>query len=106
MFAIAVVRHEGEQSQNDLIRPENLLENKNSEQNAQEEQTFYYQAEDGRDLFLHSINFRCLLSEFGSPQNFPHSISGKIIEMCKYQQTEVGLKALRHCPSTWLSTVI
>ena len=61
----------------------------NADETTESKTTFFYQASDGRALFMHSINFRCLVSMYGNPQKFPHSVKAKVLEMNEYQQTEV-----------------
>ena len=39
-----------------------------------------YQAADGRPIFLHPLNFRCLLREYGSVERFPDTLHGVVVE--------------------------
>ncbi|XP_031551488.1 RING finger protein 10-like [Actinia tenebrosa] len=70
----------------------------------QENQYYYfYQAEDGQNIFLHPINARCLIKEYGSLENCPEYISAKILEMEAITQTEESRKRyryLKHLPLT------
>ena len=67
-------------------------------------ETFYfYQSADGQPLFLHALNFEMLVAEFGSAENCPRSISGKIMEKDSEVMTEQlrdKLRYLRHLPVT------
>eukprot|EP00036_Acanthoecidae_sp_10tr_P014175 CAMPEP_0206296386 /NCGR_PEP_ID=MMETSP0106_2-20121207/5642_1 /ASSEMBLY_ACC=CAM_ASM_000206 /TAXON_ID=81532 /ORGANISM="Acanthoeca-like sp., Strain 10tr" /LENGTH=965 /DNA_ID=CAMNT_0053727043 /DNA_START=257 /DNA_END=3154 /DNA_ORIENTATION=+ len=51
----------------------------------------YYQAVDGQTVFLHSLNMRCLLHEFGSVENCPLLLDCPILEI----QREVMTPELR-----------
>ncbi|MCJ8735426.1 hypothetical protein PDJAM_G00246750 [Pangasius djambal] len=42
---------------------------------------YFYQAEDGQQMFLHPVNVRCLLREYGSLENSPQSISATVVEI-------------------------
>ncbi|XP_036434142.1 RING finger protein 10 isoform X1 [Colossoma macropomum] len=42
---------------------------------------YFYQAEDGQQMFLHPVNVRCLLREYGSLENSPQSITAAIVEI-------------------------
>lgn len=68
------------------------------------EQAFYfYQAEDGQHIYLHSLNARCLVREYGSLEHCPQTISGKIVEKESVFVTDELRKRLRylsHLPLT------
>ena len=56
---------------------------------------------DGQFLFLHSINFKCLIDQFGSPDKFPQNIRAKCLEVESYSQTldtRKKMKFLNHLP--------
>ncbi|XP_054710309.1 RING finger protein 10-like [Uloborus diversus] len=64
---------------------------------------FFYQAEDGQHLYLHNINVRMLLKEYGSLEFAPPIIKAKIVEIERVSMTEVLRKRLRylhHLPLT------
>ncbi|XP_007229396.3 RING finger protein 10 [Astyanax mexicanus] len=42
---------------------------------------YFYQAEDGQQMFLHPVNVRCLLREYGSLENSPQSITASVVEI-------------------------
>ncbi|TTX22775.1 RING finger protein 10 [Bagarius yarrelli] len=42
---------------------------------------YFYQAEDGQQMFLHPVNVRCLLREYGSLENSPQSIRATVVEI-------------------------
>ncbi|KAL7884041.1 hypothetical protein AOLI_G00068110 [Acnodon oligacanthus] len=58
-------------------------------QNSEPEPYYYfYQAEDGQQMFLHPVNVRCLLREYGSLENSPQSITAAIVEIEGHTVTE------------------
>ncbi|XP_046840539.1 RING finger protein 10-like [Xenia sp. Carnegie-2017] len=64
---------------------------------------YFYQAEDGQYIFLHQVNARCLIKEYGSLENCPSKITGRIVEMESHTQTEEirrRFRYLRHLPLT------
>ncbi|XP_070572655.1 E3 ubiquitin-protein ligase RNF10-like [Ptychodera flava] len=64
---------------------------------------YFYQAEDGQHLYLHPINVRCLVKEYGSLEKCPETITANIIEIEGYSMTEDLRKRLRylhHLPLT------
>jgi len=64
---------------------------------------YFYQADDGQNIFLHPINARCLVKEYGSLENSPEIISGTILEMEAFSQTHVirrRYRYLSHLPLT------
>ncbi|CAB3984535.1 RING finger 10, partial [Paramuricea clavata] len=64
---------------------------------------YFYQAEDGQHIFLHPINARCLIKEYGSLEHCPQTIAGNIVEMECHTQTEElrrRFRYLRHLPLT------
>ncbi|XP_076849948.1 E3 ubiquitin-protein ligase RNF10 [Brachyhypopomus gauderio] len=42
---------------------------------------YFYQAEDGQQMFLHPVNVRCLLREYGSLEKSPESITATVVEI-------------------------
>ncbi|XP_072538641.1 E3 ubiquitin-protein ligase RNF10 [Salminus brasiliensis] len=42
---------------------------------------YFYQADDGQQMFLHPVNVRCLLREYGSLENSPQSITASVVEI-------------------------
>ncbi|XP_028400700.1 RING finger protein 10-like [Dendronephthya gigantea] len=64
---------------------------------------YFYQAEDGQHIFLHPVNARCLIKEYGSLENCPQTIEGDIVEIECHTQTEElrrRFRYLRHLPLT------
>lgn len=64
---------------------------------------FFYQAEDGQRIFLHALNARCLVKEYGGLEHGPQTITAKIVEMESVFMTEELRKRLRylsHLPLT------
>ncbi|XP_071374888.1 E3 ubiquitin-protein ligase RNF10 [Centroberyx affinis] len=49
---------------------------------------YFYQAEDCQQMFLHPVNVRCLLREYGSLEASPHSITGTVVEIEGHTVTE------------------
>ncbi|KAG8183065.1 hypothetical protein JTE90_010892 [Oedothorax gibbosus] len=65
--------------------------------------SFFYQAEDGQHIYLHNVNVRMLLKEFGSLESAPQSIKAKIVEVERVTMTEglrKRLRYLQHLPLT------
>lgn len=46
-------------------------------------------AEDGQQMFLHPVNVRCLLRQYGSLENSPQSITATVVEVDGQTVTEV-----------------
>lgn len=64
---------------------------------------YFYQADDGQNVFLSSINARCLIKEYGSLEYCPEYITGEIVEMQALTQNEALRKQFRymsHLPLT------
>ncbi|KAK2898851.1 hypothetical protein Q8A67_010269 [Cirrhinus molitorella] len=49
---------------------------------------YFYQAEDGQQMFLHPVNVRCLQREYGSLENSPQSITATVVEIDGQTVTE------------------
>lgn len=66
--------------------------------------TFYfYQSSDGQPIFLHALNVQMLVHEYGSLENCPTKIRGKIVEKDNTSMNETlryRLRYLRHLPLT------
>ncbi|KAK3540738.1 hypothetical protein QTP70_034789 [Hemibagrus guttatus] len=66
----------------DGAKEETLTHEAGPQQNSQHGPYYYfYQAEDGQQMFLHPVNVRCLLREYGSLENSPQSISATVVEI-------------------------
>ena len=67
-------------------------------------ETFYfYQSSDGQPIYLHALNVQMLVHEYGSLENCPKKIRGKIMEKDNTSMSEVlrnRLRYLRHMPLT------
>lgn len=64
---------------------------------------YFYQANDGQHLYLHSINVRMLQAMYGSLENAPRQIIGRIVQKESCSMTEElrkRLKYLQHLPVT------
>ncbi|KAL6058639.1 RING finger protein 10 [Balamuthia mandrillaris] len=53
---------------------------------------YFYQCKDGRFIFLHPLNMRCFLHEYGSPESFPTTIRGRVLQLDETTQTELTRK--------------
>nr|XP_035969996.1 RING finger protein 10 isoform X2 [Halichoerus grypus] len=49
---------------------------------------YFYQAEDGQHMFLHPVNVRCLVREYGSLEQSPEKISAVVVEISGYSMSE------------------
>ncbi|XP_054248916.1 RING finger protein 10 [Indicator indicator] len=49
---------------------------------------YFYQAEDGQCMYLHPVNVRCLVREYGSLEKSPEKITAAVVETTGYSMTE------------------
>ncbi|XP_053135927.1 RING finger protein 10 isoform X2 [Hemicordylus capensis] len=49
---------------------------------------YFYQAEDGQCLYLHPVNVRCLVQEYGSLEKSPEKITATVVEISGHSMTE------------------
>ncbi|XP_075881686.1 E3 ubiquitin-protein ligase RNF10 [Nelusetta ayraudi] len=49
---------------------------------------YFYQAEDCQQMFLHPVNVRCLLRQYGSLEASPDSITASVVEIVGHTVTE------------------
>jgi len=67
-------------------------------------ETFYfYQSSDGQPIFLHALNVQMLVHQYGSLQNCPKKIRGRILEKegaIMGEELRNKLRYLRHLPVT------
>lgn len=64
---------------------------------------YFYQSSDGQPIFLHALNVQMLVQEYGTLENCPSRIQGKIMEKDNTSMTEDlrnRLRYLRHLPVT------
>lgn len=64
---------------------------------------YFYQASDGQHIYLHSINARCLVKEYGSLENCPPTIQANIVEtegITMSEELRRRLRYLNHLPLT------
>ncbi|KAJ8263279.1 hypothetical protein COCON_G00157360 [Conger conger] len=69
---------------------------------------YFYQAEDGQQMFLHPVNVRCLLREYGSLEASPPSITATVVELDGHTVTEEIRRRhryLSHLPLTCEFTI-
>jgi hypothetical protein len=74
-----------------------------TQSNQQSKYFFYYQAADGQNIFLHSVNTRMLQEMYGCLEKSPQQIKGRIvqIESCSLNEDlRKRLKYLQHLPVT------
>lgn len=61
---------------------------------------------DGQLVFLHPLNVRCLLREYGAPEGFPDTVSGRIVEVEELVLSEALRKRHKHLAHLPLSCTI
>ncbi|XP_063000254.1 E3 ubiquitin-protein ligase RNF10 isoform X2 [Elgaria multicarinata webbii] len=49
---------------------------------------YFYQAEDGQCMYLHPVNVRCLVHEYGSLEKSPEKITATVVEISGHSMTE------------------
>ncbi|KAM7464809.1 hypothetical protein LguiB_012371 [Lonicera macranthoides] len=64
----------------------------------------FYQAVDGQHLILHPLNMKCLLHHYGSYENLPHRICGKILQLETVTQSEAMRRRYRYLSHFSLTT--
>jgi len=88
----------------DEVTAEDLdIERKSSKTGGAKETFYFYQSSDGQPIFLHALNVQMLVHEYGSLENCPKKIKGKIIEKDNTSMNESlrnRLRYLRHLPLT------
>lgn len=68
-----------------------------------EDSFYYYQAADGQQIYLHALNARCLVKEYGGLEYSPDTVTADIVEIENIFMTEDLRKRLRylgHLPLT------
>ncbi|XP_018906529.2 E3 ubiquitin-protein ligase RNF10 [Bemisia tabaci] len=97
----------GEENANsfkDSFRPEDLEFHATPVINNQNSKYYYfYQASDGQQVYLHALNTRMLEMHYGSLENCPERITGRVLEKESGSMTEELRKRLRylqHLPVT------
>merc|ERR1712156_1090336 len=87
----------------DEVTAEDLDIEKKSSKTGAKETFYFYQSSDGQPIFLHALNVQMLVHEYGSLENCPKTIKGKIIEKDNTSMSESlrnRLRYLRHLPLT------
>eukprot|EP01134_Creolimax_fragrantissima_P002908 CFRG2908T1 len=69
-----------------------------------EDKTYFYQASDGKRIYIHSLNVRCLVSQFGSLENCPPRLLGKVLDLTEGTITEETRKKVRYLSHLPLTT--
>lgn len=64
----------------------------------------FYQAADGQHLILHPLNMKCLLHHYGTYDNLPQRISGKIFQLESVTQSEAMRRRYRYLSHFSLTT--
>ncbi|XP_076662328.1 E3 ubiquitin-protein ligase RNF10 [Halictus rubicundus] len=90
---------------NDDEASSKIIESSNISQSTSGVQKFFYfyQADDGQHLYLHAMNVKMLEQQYGSLENSPHTIEGKLLEKEGGSITEDLRRRLRylcHLPLT------
>lgn len=62
----------------------------------EEDYYFFYQASDGQHLFLHPINVKWMVTEFGSHSKFPYQLDTRILDMEDQTQSEQSRKRFKY----------
>merc|ERR1712088_538668 len=81
----------------------NKKQNNIKSNNTPKDVFFFYQSSDGQPIFLHALNVQMLVHEYGSLENCPTKIRGKIVEKDNTSMNETlknRLRYLRHMPLT------
>merc|ERR1712203_708185 len=81
----------------------NKKQNNVKSNNTPKDVFFFYQSSDGQPIYLHALNVQMLVHEYGSLENCPPKIKGKIMEKDSTSMTEDlrnRLRYLRHLPLT------
>jgi len=81
----------------------NKKQNNVKSNNTPKDVFFFYQSSDGQPIYLHALNVQMLVHEYGSLENCPPKIKGKIMEKDSTSMTEElrnRLRYLRHLPLT------
>merc|ERR1712223_357296 len=87
----------------DEVTAEDLDIEKKSTKTAAKETFYFYQSSDGQPIFLHALNVQMLVHEYGSLENCPTKIKGKIMEKDNTSMSESlrnRLRYLQHLPLT------
>ncbi|KAG8455809.1 hypothetical protein GDO86_001851 [Hymenochirus boettgeri] len=63
-------------------------ETKTTEQPENSHYYYFYQAEDGQHIFLHPVNVRCLVHEYGSLECCPEKITATVVEVDGFTMSE------------------
>lgn len=94
-----------EEAIEDLALPGDLdtAELKRGGPNTPKDSFYFYQGSDGQHIYLNSLNTRCIVSQYGSLENAPHTITARIVDKEVSFMTEIIRKRLRylnHLPLT------
>ncbi|UYV60999.1 RNF10 [Cordylochernes scorpioides] len=77
-------------------------------QHSSEEYNYFYQAQDGQYIYLHWLNVRMLLHQYGSWETSPAQIAGRVVELEHHSMTKElrnQLRYLKHLPLSTCFTV-
>merc|ERR1739848_672670 len=80
-----------------------ILKKKTKNQTTPKDVFFFYQSSDGQPIYLHALNVQMLVHEYGSLENCPPRLTGKVLEKDNTSMTEElrnRLRYLRHLPLT------
>mmetsp|Transcript_26361 Transcript_26361/g.63572 ORF Transcript_26361/g.63572 Transcript_26361/m.63572 type:complete len:655 (-) Transcript_26361:252-2216(-) len=79
-----------------------------SQRDNRSESFYFYQGSAGQHIFLHGINYRCLIHEYGHVNKIPRTIECKVLWFEKFSQTSqtrFKYKFLKHLPLTTEITI-
>lgn len=69
----------------------------------------FLSADDGQPIYLHSLNARCLMHDYGSLEQSPKTVSGEIVQMETFVMTEDlrrRYRYLAHLPLTTMFNLV
>lgn len=97
----------GSPSEHDLTEP-TVATKKSTDDSCEKdasapELVHFFQAADGQHLYLHPINARCLMKEYGKLEYAPQEIRAQIVELEQHSMTKEGrsrFRFLSHLPLT------
>jgi len=61
-----------------------------------EDYYYFYQAEDNQNIFIHPLNARCLIEEYGALQTCPEIITGTILDYESFTMNKILRKRYRY----------
>lgn len=99
----SLLENEGQLNDLENVNVHDVEKSDNEKDSPKEEYYYFYQAEDGQHIYLHSLNVRMLCREYGSLEYCPLKIKAKIVGMewdSMSDQLRKRLRYLQHLPLT------